>query len=235
MMVAWCWVVRGWVMVIGGIGRRRRMIGRDGMICCWHWRRWRRVVGCQEVCIGKLVGWACGTAGVTTQQPTGVDVEGVTVGSSTEEDETDWGVSGGKALSTFSKAAMRVWFALHLHSSAELSFLQEVDDLFQRSDDDFGPTVRGECTWIGMKRWHLCPWSIFVFAPSCTNILRFFRLVTRLLMYLNFFWTYKLIAMHTSRNLQFCRFRLTFQKWIIRRIDLPVGARDWKPRPNPVY
>ena len=30
-------------------------------------------------------------AGVTTQQPTGVDVEGMTVGISTEEDETPLG------------------------------------------------------------------------------------------------------------------------------------------------
>ena len=41
------------------------------------------------------------------------------------------------------------------------------------------------------------------------------------------------MAMHTCRNLQFCRFRLTFQRWNIHWIDL--GARDWKPRLNPVY
>ena len=38
------------------------------------------------------------------------------------------------------------------------------------SHDNFGPTVMGECTWKGMKWWHLCPFSIFLFEPSCTAI-----------------------------------------------------------------
>ena len=136
----------------------------------------------------------------------------MTVGSRTEEDETDRGVSGGKALSTFSKAAMRAWFAsLHLHSSAELSFLQ-VDDLFQCSDDDFGSTVRVECTWIGMKRWHLCPLSNFVLAPSRTDIFEIFWRADCPCIYNFLNPLLMLLDMHTSIKIQFCRFRLTFQK-----------------------
>jgi len=72
-----------------------------------------------------------------------------------------------------------------------------------------------ECTWKGMKRQQLCPLSIFVFTPSCTDIFEItFQQADLLLMYLKNFETSKsFIAMHTTfRNLQFCIFKLIYQK-----------------------